>query len=62
MEILEKGQGEVRLWDVDEARAWMREKKTRRLVDKVTDEHDAVERFVSDGDYLSWFYDECKLF
>ena len=54
MEILDRGQGEVRLWDVDEARAWMREKKTRKLVDKVTDEHDAVSRLVSDGDYLSY--------
>jgi hypothetical protein len=42
MEILDRGEGEVRLWDVDEARAWMREKKTRRLVDKVMDEHEAV--------------------
>jgi len=54
MEILDKGQGEVRLWDVDEARAWMREKKTRRLVDKVMTEHEAVERFVADGGYLSY--------
>jgi acyl CoA:acetate/3-ketoacid CoA transferase alpha subunit len=32
----------------------MREKKSRRLVDKVMDEKTAVEKFVRDGDYLSY--------
>lgn len=54
MEILARGEGEVRLWDVDEARAWMREKKTRKLVDKVVPEKQAVESYVHDGDYLSY--------
>jgi acyl CoA:acetate/3-ketoacid CoA transferase alpha subunit len=54
MEILARGEGEVRLWDVDEARAWMREKKSRALVDKVTTEKEAVESHVHDGDYLSY--------
>lgn len=54
MEILEKGQGEVRLWDVDEVRAWMRDRKTRRLVDKVVTEGEAVARHVEDGAYISY--------
>ncbi len=54
MEILARGEGEVRLWDVDEARAWMRDKKTRKLVDKVMPEKEAVEKHVHDGDYLSY--------
>ncbi len=54
MEVIDSGIGEVRLSDVDEAREWMREKKSRKLVDKVTDEKTAVERFVHDGAYLSY--------
>jgi acyl CoA:acetate/3-ketoacid CoA transferase alpha subunit len=54
MEIIDSGQGEVLLRDVDEVRSWMREHKSRALVDKVMDEHEAVERFVSDGDYISY--------
>ena len=42
MEVLESGTGEVRLSDVDEVREWMREKKTRKLVDKLCDEKTAL--------------------
>ena len=54
MEVLESGGGEVRLSDVDEVRQWMREKKTRKLIDKLTDEKTAVEKYVFDGAYLSY--------
>lgn len=54
MQSIDSGQGEVLLRDVDDVREWMREKKSRALVDKVTDEHDAVARFVHDGDYISY--------
>lgn len=46
--------GDLLLRDVDEVRAWMRERKSRALVDKVMDEHEAVSKFVNDGDYLSY--------
>lgn len=54
MNVVESGQGEALLRDIDEVREWMRENKSRALVDKVTDEHDAVARFVNDGDYISY--------
>lgn len=54
MKVIDSGMGEVRLTDADEMRAWMREKKSRKLVDKLTDEKTAVERFVRDGSYLSY--------
>jgi acyl CoA:acetate/3-ketoacid CoA transferase alpha subunit len=54
VQSIDSGQGEVLLRDVDDVREWMREKKSRALVDKVTDEHDAVARFVHDGDYISY--------
>jgi hypothetical protein len=33
--------GEVLLQDLDDVREWMRDKKTRALEEKVTDEHEA---------------------
>ncbi len=54
MQVIHSGQGEVLLRDVDEVREWMREKKSRAMEDKVTDEHDAVDRLVNDGDYISY--------
>lgn len=54
MEVIASGEGEVRLWDIDEVRKWKKEKKTRKLVDKVMSEHEAISRFVHDGDYLSY--------
>lgn len=38
--------------DPDEFRAYVREHKQRSLVSKLMDEHEAVARFVADGDYL----------
>jgi glutaconate CoA-transferase subunit A len=40
--------------DPDGFRSHIRDHKERRLVSKVMSEHDAVERFVADGDYLSY--------
>jgi glutaconate CoA-transferase subunit A len=54
MEVLESGTGDVKLSDPDEVRAWMRDKKSRALIDKVMTEQDAVNKFVHDGYYLSY--------
>lgn len=54
MDIIDSGQGEVLLQDIDDVREWMRENKSRALVDKVMDEHEAVGRFINDGDYISY--------
>jgi acyl CoA:acetate/3-ketoacid CoA transferase alpha subunit len=54
MEVIESGRGDVLLQDIDDVREWMRENKSRALTDKVMDEHEAVSRFVHDGDYISY--------
>jgi len=54
MKALESGMGEALLRDADDMRDWMREHKSRALKNKVIDEHEAVKRFVNDGDYLSY--------
>ncbi|MDQ7779990.1 MAG: CoA transferase [Planctomycetota bacterium] len=54
MDVIMSGAGEVRLSDVDAAREWMRDNKSRAPVDKVMSEHEAVARFVHDGDYVSY--------
>ncbi len=54
MDVLESGIGEALLQDVDEMREWMRDKKTRALEDKTMDEHEAVRKYVHDGDYISY--------
>ena len=53
MEVLASGTGEFRMPDPDALRAYVREHKERRLVNKVMTEQEAVSRFVSDGDYLA---------
>ncbi|MCX6642063.1 MAG: CoA transferase subunit A [Candidatus Bathyarchaeota archaeon] len=54
MKILEEGQGELHAWmDPDDARAWMSEKKSKQLVEKVMPLKDAVESFTFDGGYLA---------
>lgn len=59
MKVLESGQGEVKLSDMDEIREWMREKKSRALEEKLMSEREAISKFLNDGDYLS--YDLCGL-
>jgi acyl CoA:acetate/3-ketoacid CoA transferase alpha subunit len=54
VEILAEGQGELIGWhDPDENRAWVREHKSRGLMDKRMNVQEAVTRFVKDGDYLA---------
>lgn len=53
MEVLESGLGElIQPFDLDEFREWNRQKKSRKLKDKVMTEAEAVSQFVYDGCYL----------
>lgn len=53
MDILQSGMGElIQPFDLDEFREWNRTQKSRKLVDKVITEREAVSRFVYDGCYL----------
>jgi acyl CoA:acetate/3-ketoacid CoA transferase alpha subunit len=53
MQILEAGKGEfIQPFDLDEFREWNRTKKSRRLVDKVMTEQEAISQFVTDGCYI----------
>ena len=54
MQVIASGKGEFKPPDPDGFREHVREHKERRLVNKVLSEKDAVERFVSDGDYLAY--------
>lgn len=54
MEILAEGRGELLGWhDPDEHRKWVRDNKSRELVDKLTTVEDAVSRFVHDEDLIA---------
>ncbi len=54
MEVLAEGKGELLGWhDPDENRQWVRENKSRALVDKRMTVQEAVQRFVHDGDYVA---------
>ncbi len=59
MHVIAEGKGETRFLDPDEFRAWVRDKKDRTPTNKLMTERDAVEKFVKDGDYVS--YDLCGL-
>ena len=53
MNVIEEGIGElIQPPDMEAFREWNRTHKTRQLVDKVMDEHEAIRRFVTDGCYL----------
>lgn len=53
MQVLESGIGEmIQPFDLDEFRAWNRTKKSRKLVDKVMTEQEAIRQFVYDGCYI----------
>src|SRR3990172_7678140 len=54
MEVLASGVGEFRMPHPDGLRAYVRDHKERRLVDKVVTEQEAVQRFVQDGDYVAY--------
>jgi acyl CoA:acetate/3-ketoacid CoA transferase alpha subunit len=57
VDILAEGQGEYLKVDPDGFRDWVRENKSRALVPKLVSEKEAIEKFVSDGDYLLY---ECN--
>ncbi len=50
MEVISSGKGEFIAPDPDKFREWVRTHKSRELVSKVMSEHDAIAKFVSDGD------------
>jgi acyl CoA:acetate/3-ketoacid CoA transferase alpha subunit len=53
MNVLQSGHGElIQPFDLDEFRQWNREKKSRKLVDKVMSEAEAISQFVYDGCYI----------
>jgi len=53
MHILESGIGEmIQPFDLDEFREWNRTKKSRKLVDKMMTEQEAIAKFVYDGCYI----------
>jgi len=54
VDVLASGIGEFRKPDPDGFREYVRTHKERRLVSKVMSEHDAISRFVEDGDYLAY--------
>ena len=59
MEILAEGRDEYFPPDPDGFRAWVRDNKPRTLVHKMLNEHEAIEKFVSDGDYVAY---DCNYF
>lgn len=53
MKIIKSGRGEmIQPFDLEEFREWNRTKKTRKLVNKLMTEEDAVRKFVYDGCYI----------
>ncbi|MBI2305450.1 MAG: CoA transferase subunit A [Chloroflexi bacterium] len=54
MEVLAQGTGEFKPPDPEGHRAYIQQHKSRALVSKVMTEQEAIGRFVSDGDYLSY--------
>jgi glutaconate CoA-transferase subunit A len=54
IEILAEGEGELLGWrDADENRAWIRDNKSRGLIDKRMSVQEAVKRFVKDDTFLA---------
>ncbi|MBI5959740.1 MAG: CoA transferase subunit A [Chloroflexi bacterium] len=53
MNVLDTGHGElIQPPDMDAFREWNRTHKSRKLEDKLMDEHEAIARFVTDGSYI----------
>jgi len=57
IELLAEGKAKYHPVDPDGFREWVREHKTRAMVSKLMTEKEAVAKFVSDGDYLTY---ECN--
>jgi acyl CoA:acetate/3-ketoacid CoA transferase alpha subunit len=57
LQIIDEGQGEFLRVDPDGFREYVRDNKSRAMVPKVMSEKEAIEKFVSDGDYLVY---ECN--
>jgi acyl CoA:acetate/3-ketoacid CoA transferase alpha subunit len=57
IELLAEGKAKYHPVDPDGFREWVREHKSRAMVSKLMTEKEAVEKFVSDGDYLTY---ECN--
>lgn len=54
IKILAKGKGELIGWhDPDEHRKWIKENKTRDLVDKTMTVKEAVSKFIKNGNYIA---------
>jgi 3-oxoacid CoA-transferase subunit A/glutaconate CoA-transferase subunit A len=54
IEIIAEGKGELIGWhDPDENRNWVREHKSRGLIDKRMSVQEAVTRYIADGDFLA---------
>ena len=54
MEILNEGEGKLLAWyDPEEQREWIRKNKSSSMEEKVVDIHEAVSKYVSDGNYLA---------
>jgi acyl CoA:acetate/3-ketoacid CoA transferase alpha subunit len=60
MEVLASGKGVYRPPDPDGHREWVRIHKSREMKSKVMTEKEAVQRFVSDGDYLGYDLNHTK--
>src|SRR2546422_11457893 len=57
LQILAEGTGDFLKVDADDYREWVRDHKNRAMVPKLTSEKEAIEKLVSDGDYLVY---ECN--
>jgi hypothetical protein len=57
IDVLASGTGDYLTVDPDGFREWVRDHKDRSLTPRLMTEKQAIERFVDDGDYLSF---ECN--
>ncbi|MEO6197124.1 MAG: CoA transferase subunit A, partial [Dehalococcoidia bacterium] len=57
LQIIAEGHGDYLKVDPDGFREYVRDHKQRAMVSKVMSEKEAIEKFVSDGDYLVY---ECN--
>lgn len=54
IKLIQEGKGELHAWmDPDAARKWMRENKSRQLIDKTMSIQEAVAKYTKDGDYFA---------